>query len=188
MQAKLKARLKRIVCSRALWVTVVCLAAYVILGLTLPLQPFLELVRIFQATTALVAVVAFSADAWESLTSKDESDEPTNSLIIGVFLQHVAMFWTGVWLLLYRLAEHPEWMLNVLLFGFMSGWLSSIAAVLHVWAPGVLRSPCHDATVPPLRLRMAGLAAALGMFGVLVVLATRPNASRIVEALHPWIW
>lgn len=180
-----KARLRRFVGCRVFWTTVVCIIAYFALGFALPEQPFLELVRILQAVTAIVVVIAFSVDAWESLTS--ETTDRTDSIVIGIFLQHVSLFWIGFWLLLYRLSGRPEWMLNTLFFGFWGGWLSSLAALLHVWAPGVLRRADSEGEIPPSRLRAVSLAAALGVFGVLVVLATQPNARWLVESIRPWV-
>jgi hypothetical protein len=185
MASDTKAQLRRFVGCRVFWTAIGCIIAYFVLGLALPEQPFLELIRILQATTAIVVVIAFSADAWESITSKDT--DRTDSIVLGIFLQHVSLFWIGFWLLLYRLSGRPEWMLNTLFFGFWGGWLSSLAALLHVWAPGVLRRVDNDAEVPTARLRAVGVAAALGVFGVLVVLATQPNARWLVESLRPWV-
>jgi hypothetical protein len=185
MTSDTKTRFRRFIGCRVFWTTIICIVVYFILGFSLPEQPFLELVRILQATTSIVVAIAFSADAWESLTS--EKADKTDSIVIGIFLQHVCLFWIGFWLLLYRLSMRPEWMLNTLFFGFWGGWLSSLAALLHVWAPGVLRRADNEDEVPTSRLRAVSLAAALGVFGTLVVLATQPNARWLVESIRPWV-
>lgn len=185
MTSNAKIRLRRFVGCRVFWTTITCIVAFFILGFTLPEQPFLELVRILQATTSIVVAIAFSADAWESLTS--EKEDTTDSIVIGIFLQHVSLFWVGFWLLLYRLSGRPEWMINTLFFGFWGGWLSSIAALLHVWAPGVLRRLGNEDEVPTARLRAVGVATAIGVFGILVVLATQPNAQWLVELIRPYV-
>jgi hypothetical protein len=171
---------------RALWVGMAALASYVVLGAVLPTQPFLEFVRIVMATAAVITAVAYGAEAWESATT--ERSDQTDSIVIGIFLQHFTLAFTGVWLLLYRLAGRPEWMLNTLVFGFVSGWLSALASSLHVWAPGVLRRTPETGEVPSVRLRAVGIAAALGVFATLVVLATQPNAIWLVESMRPWVW
>ena len=164
-------------------------AVYFLLGFMLPRQPFLELIRIVMAAAALIAAISFSADAWQSVTSEEK--HPTDSLVVGVFLQHTSLFWIAFWLLMYRLSgpigERSEWMLNTLSFGFLGGWLSSIASLLHVWAPGVLRKTDPEAEIPSARLRAVGLAAALGVFGILWVLAAQPNARDIIERIRPWV-
>lgn len=187
MKTNTKARLRRFAGCRVFWVTIACILIYVALASTLPTQPFLEFVRILQATTAIIVAVAFSADAWDALTADENEADPTDSLVIAAFIQHLALFFTGFWLLLYRLADRPSWMLDVLAFGFVSGWLSSLASILTVWAPGVLRSGGRAAEIPPARLRMVGVAAAVGVFATLVVLATQPNAQWIVDNLRPWV-
>jgi hypothetical protein len=170
---------------RALWVGIAAAAVYVLLGAVLPAQPFLEFVRIVMATAAVIASVAYSAEAWESATT--ERADQTDSIVIGIFLQHFTLAFTGIYLLLYRLAGRPEWMLNTLTFGFVSGWLSALASFLHVWAPGVLRRTPETGEVPSARLRAVGFVAAVGMFATLVVLATQPNAVWIVESIRPWV-
>jgi len=160
---------------------------YAILAAFMPRQPFLEFVRIFQAVAGVVVVIAFSADAWDSMTS--ERPDRTDGLIIGAWLQHICVCITGVWLLLYRLADRPTWMLDVLFFAFFSGWLSSLASILHVAAPGVLRKADHqDIEVPPARLRAVGLVASIGVAATLIVLASQPNVLWLVESLRPYIW
>lgn len=170
---------------RALWVTVSFVLAYVVLAAALPTQPFLEFVRILQATAAIIVVVAFSGDAWDSVT-RDKPDR-SDALIVGVFLQHVSIFVTGIWLLLYRLGGREDWMLNLMWFGLLSGWLSIVASFLHVYPVGVLRSGDSGEEVPPARLRMVGIAAAVGVFAILVVLATQPNVRGLLEMARPWM-
>src|SRR5215207_2772529 len=186
MKNDTRARWRRFFTCRVLWVSVACIVLYAILAAFMPRQPFLEFVRILQAVTGIVVVIAFSADAWESLVS-EESDK-TDGLVIGAFLQHITICTTGIWLLLYRLADRPTWMLDVLFFAFFSGWLSSIASILHVIAPGVLRKADTEAEVPPARLRAVGFAAAAGATVALIVLAAQPNVVWLVESLRPWIW
>jgi len=170
---------------RVLWIGIIWLVLFLALAKSLPEQPFLEFVRIVAATTSFVVAVAFSKAAWESVSS-DESDS-TDSLAIGIFLLAVSNFVTNVYLLLYRLAEQPAWMLNVYSFALFSGWLAAMAAVLHVWAPGVLRRGPNGDDVPPARLRTVGVVAAAGVFVTLFVLATQPNIIWLVEAMRPYL-
>lgn len=185
MKAETKLKLQRFVGCRVFWTSVFLTGAYVLLAYSLPTQAFLELVRIMAATTSLIVAVSYSVDAWESVTA--EQPDRTDSLVIGIFLMAVSGFVTNFWLLMYRLAERQEWMLNLLTFGFLSAWLAAFAAVLQVWAPGVLRKSADGEDVPPARLRAVGLAASIGVFAALVVLASQPNIIWVVEGLRPWL-
>jgi len=169
------------------WVSVSCIALYTVLAAFMPRQPFLEFVRILQAVSAVVVVIAFSQDAWEAVTA-EESDK-TDGIIIGAFLQHITICVTGIWLLLYRLADRPTWMLDVLFFAFFSGWLSSIASTLFVVAPGVLRKDdSQNIEIPPARLRAVGFVTSIGVAATLIVLASQPNVAWLVESLRPYLW
>lgn len=185
MDNEMRTRLLRFFNWRTFWCALTATIAYVVLAVSLPLQPFLEFIRILQATAACLVVVAFSGDAWESLTR--EKPEHSDSLIIGIFLQHVAIFWTGFWLLLYRLSGRQEWMLNQLWFGFAAGWLSSAASFLHIYPAGVLRPGDGIDEVPPARLRMAGVVAASGVFAILIVLATQPDVRGVLDWARAWL-
>jgi hypothetical protein len=185
MKTETKAKFRRFFRCRVFWITVAVLVGYSILGWLLPRQPFLEFIRILAATTSLVVAVSFSADAWESVTA--EEPDRTDSLVVGIFLLSVSGFITNFWLLLFRLADTPDWMLHILTWGFGSAMIAAIGNVLHVWAPGVLRKSPDGEDVPPARLRAVGVAAALGVFATLVVLATQPNAVWLVEAMRPYL-
>jgi hypothetical protein len=185
MQTETRARFRRFFRCQVLWISVAILVAYIVLALLIPRQPFLEFIRILAATSSLVVAVSFSADAWESITA--EKPDRTDSLVVGIFLLAVSGFSTNFWLLFYRLAERPDWMLHILAWGFLSATLATIGNVLHVWAPGVLRKDPDGLEVPPARLRAVGVAAALGVFATLIVLASQPNAAWIVEALRPYL-
>jgi hypothetical protein len=178
-------RFRRFFACKTFWITVLVIVLYSILGAILPRQPFMEFIRILAATTSLVVAVSFSSDAWQSITA--EKPDRTDSLVVGIFLLAVSGVISNVWLLLFRLAERPDWMLHVLTWGFGSAMIATIGNVLHVWAPGVLRKDPDGDDVPPARLRAVGVAAAIGVFATLVVLATQPNAVWIVEELRPWL-
>lgn len=179
-------RLARFFSRKVLWVAVCSVLGYVILASSLPTQPFLEFIRILQATAAVIVVVAFSGDAWESLTR--EHPERSDCLIIGSWLQHVSVFWTGFWLLAYRLGGRQDWMLNLMWWGFASAWLSALASTLYVYPVGVLRGGEGVEEIPPARLRIAGLFAAVGVFSILVVLATQPDVRGLLDIARPWMW
>jgi hypothetical protein len=168
------------------WTALSLTAVYVLLAVFMPVQPFLEFVRIAQATAAIIVVTAFSRDAWDSITRA--KPEPADSLIIGIFLQAISIFVSGIWLLMYRLGGRQDWMLNLLGFGFLSGWLSAIASIMHVYPVGVLRAARDGDEVPPARLRAAGIAAAVGVCCILIVLATQPDVHEILDHARTWLW
>lgn len=158
---------------------------YWALAYLMPVQTILELARILASTAAMIGAVSFAGEAWEVLSGKEK--DRTDSLVVGIWLFSVCTVITNFWLLLYRLAGRPPEMLNVLTFGYLSGWLTSVACLLLVWAPGVLRRGEDGVPVPPSRLRAVGIATALGVFGTLIVLATQPSAILVWDTLRPWL-
>ena len=176
---------------KTLWAAIVCTAIYWAAGAILPTQSWLETVRIAQATFALVALVALSRAFWYAITRRHP--DRVDVLTIATSLKEFAFLWTGLWLLLYRLAGNdsghkPEWMLDVLSFGFFAGWIPALSSILLVAVPGVLRR--DEATgedIPPAMLIASGAIAGFGLFLALVVLAIRPDAHSLVEAIRPWV-
>src|SRR6476620_4342638 len=122
---------------RTLWAAIVCTAIYWIAGTILPRQPWLETVRIAQAPFALVALVALSRAFWFAITRRHP--DRLDVLTIATSLKEFSFCWMGIWLLLYRLAGHPSWMLDLLSFGFVAGWLPALSSLLLVGVPGILR-------------------------------------------------
>lgn len=187
----LSSSFKKFLQCRTLWAAIVFTAIYWLAATVLPTQPWLETVRIFQATGALVAIVAMSRAFWFAVTRTHP--DMADVLTIAISLKEFAFLWTGCWLLLYRLAGNdsghkPEWMLDVLTFGFVAGWIPALSSLLLVSTPGILRK--DEATgenVPPGILIATGAIAGLGLFLVLVVLALRPDAHNLVEAIRPYI-
>jgi hypothetical protein len=165
-------------------------------GLFLSRQPFLEGVRILEATTSLVGLIAISLATWRAIARPDP--DTGDALIIFAFLVELCATVAGFWLLLFRLsgdagvAPAPEaralWMIDTLWFGFVTGWLPTIASVILVTVPGVLRdNPETGERVPPLLLITAGLVAGAGLLMTLIVLAARPDSRALVEAMRPWV-
>lgn len=176
----------RLIRNRILWVVAAASLIYWVGASLLPTQTFLEFVRIMQATMALVALVALSHAIWCALVTEDP--DRADVLTLGVALKEFAFWITGMWLLLFRLAERPEWMLNVDWFGFLSGWLPALSSLVLVATPGILiRDDKTGESVPPLTLILVGTVAGLGLFATLAVLAIQPNAVWLVEHLRPWI-
>ena len=175
---------------KTLWVAVACIVTYCAGAAIFPGQPWLEAVRIAQATAAMVALVALGPAIWISAVRR--APDRVDALTIATGIKEFAFLWTGIWLLLYRLAGNdsghkPEWMLDVLSFGFVAGWLPALSSLLLVAVPGVLRQDHETGDVPPSVLIMIGGIAGAGLFATLVVLAVRPDAHVLVEALRPWI-
>jgi len=177
----------RLVEHRVVWISAVVAGAYWLAGAFLPTQPWLEIVRIVQATCATAALVALSGGIWDALRRHDP--DRADALLIGTGLTQFAFATSGIWLLLYRLAYAPDipWMLSTLTFGFVAGWLPALASLLIIAVPGVLRRDAHGAEVPPATLIAVGCVAGAGVFAALVVLSIQPNALRVVEALRPWV-
>lgn len=179
--------------SRVLWVTILTSLPYWGIGPFLPRQPFLEGVRILQATSSLIGLIAISGAFWEVVKMSRPVRE--DWLVVSAWLMMSAFAAMGMWLLLYRLASEPgvistspHWMLWTLWFGFVTGWLPIVASSLLVCVPGILRdNPETGERVPPLLLIIAGLVAGAGVFATLLVLATRPDAKGLVEAIRPWV-
>ena len=171
-----------------LWVGGVSSGAYWLLGAILPNQPFLEMIRVVQATVATAALVALSRGIWDALT-RDDPDR-ADALLIGTGLTQTAFATMGFWLLLYRLAYAGDinWMLNTLIFGFVTAWMPALSSVLLLAVPGVIRRGPGGEEIPPPTLIGVGCVTGLGVLGVLVVLATQPNARALVEAMRPWLY
>jgi hypothetical protein len=131
-----------------------------------------------------MAIAIFARQWWRCLSGWEDC----MTLVIKAKLRRFLgcrAFWTAIVCTLSYVVL--EWMLQLVSFGFLSGWMAALANILMVWAPGVLRRAGQDAEVPPARLRAVGLAAALGLFGALVVLASQPNAAWLVERIRPWL-
>lgn len=179
--------------SRVLWVTVLTSIPYWAVGPFLPRLPFLEGVRVLQTTAALIGLIAISGAFWEVVKMRRPVRE--DWLVVSAWLMMSAFAVMGMWFLLYRLASDagiistsPHWMLHTLSFGFVTGWVPIVASALLVCVPGIRRdNPETGERVPPLLLIVAGLVAGAGVFATLLVLATRPDAKALVEAIRPWV-
>lgn len=171
-----------------LWVGLASSAIYWLLGAILPNQMFLETIRVIQATMATAALVALSRGIWEAVSRPDP--DRADALMIGVGLTQTAFATMGIWLLLFRLAYAPEinWMLNTLWFGFVTAWLPALSSLLLLAVPGVIRRGPGGEDVPPPTLIGVGCVSGLGLFGILAVLATQPNARWLVEVIRPWMY
>jgi hypothetical protein len=182
--------------NRTLWVAVTAAVVYWLAGSLLPTQPFLETVRIAQGTFSTVALVALSRATWAALVNPEP--DRADALTLTVALKELSGLVMGIWLLLFRLSASPVpctpecgravWMLDTLWFGFVTGWLPALSSLLLVTVPGVLRRDEETGeNVPPGLLVAVGCVVGLGLFAVLVVLATKPDARWLVEALRPWM-
>jgi hypothetical protein len=179
--------------SRVLWVTVLTSIPYWAVGPFLPRLPFLEGVRVLQTTSNLIGLIAISGAFWDVVKMRRPARE--DWLVVAAWLMMSAFAVMGMWLLLYRLASDPSavtsspsWMLHTLWFGFVTGWVPIVGSALLVCVPGILRdNPETGERVPPLLLIIAGLVAGAGVFATLLVLATRPDAKALVEAIRPWV-
>jgi hypothetical protein len=182
--------------NRSLWIAITATVIFLVAGYCLPTQPFLEAVRIIQATTSLAALVAYSPGLFYALCRRDPDATDAIALTIGMML--VAFNAMGLWLLVFRLAAAPEmaqsdslgrpsWMLDTLSFAFITGWLPSIASVMLMTVPGVLRRSDDGEPPLPVLLITVGCVSGAGLLATLIVLATKPDTRWIVEALHPYI-
>ena len=182
---------KGILRCRFLLAAIACVAIYALLTAVLPRQPWLEAVRIAQATAAMVALVALSYEFISSASSS--SPDRVDAITISSWLKDFSFFWIGLWMLLFRLsADTPDqrafWMVDTAFYGFVGGFMPAIASAMVAFIPGVFRrDPETGQDAQPVRLLLAGLIAGLGLFGVLVVLAVKPDAHALVEAIRPWI-
>jgi len=182
-----------VLASRVMWVTALTSIPYWLAGPFLPRQPFLEGVRILQATSSLIGLISISGAMWDVVRMRRPARE--DWLVVSAWLMMSAFAAMGIWLLLFRLASDagvattsPAWMLHTLWFGFVTGWIPVVASALLVCVPGILRdNPETGERVPPLLLIIAGLVAGAGVFATLLVLATRPDAKALVEAIRPWV-
>lgn len=179
--------------SRVIWLTLLISIPYWIVGPLMPRQPFLEGVRILQATSSLIGLISISGAFFDVVKMRRPARE--DWLVVSAWLMMSAFAVMGVWLLLYRLAsdasvvtDSPSWMLHTLLFGYVTGWVPVVASSILVCVPGILRdNPETGERVPPFLLIVAGLVAGVGVFATLLVLATRPDAKSLLEAIRPWI-
>jgi hypothetical protein len=173
-----------------LWAALACVGTYALASAVLPRQPWLETVRIVQATAALVALVAFSYEIWHSITRR--RPDRVDALTVAAGLKEFSFLWIGIWLLLFRLStdDHGQrayWMIDTAFFGLVGGWIPAVSSIMVAFIPGVFRSdPETGRDAQPIRLVLASIIAGTGLFAVLVVLAARPDAHALVDALRPW--
>ena len=157
------------------------LALYWIVGAYAARQPWLETVRTLQTVADLVVLVAFTVVVWRAI--RDGNPDDIGQFSLGIYLIALSGFGTGLWLLLYRLSGpiggRAEWMIDSLLFGFVSGWLNVLGSTLLVTAPGALRD-----NVPPLQLILVGMVIGAGMLVILMVLLLQFDATWIAKWLH----
>lgn len=190
MSSSCKKLMSNILSCKFLWAALAALAVYSLMFAILPRQPWLEAVRITQATTAMTALVALSYEFFRSI-SRDHPDR-VDAITVSSWLKDFAFFWMGIWMLLFRLsADNPDerayWMIDTAFFCFVSGWIPALASAMVALIPGVFRhDPETGVDAQPVRLVLAGVIAGAGLFGVLVVLAVRPNTHTLVEMLRPW--
>jgi hypothetical protein len=180
------------------WIAGAATLVFLAAAFTLPTQPFFEAVRIIEGTTSTAALVAYSPAICFSITNRDPDRVDALSLTIGMML--LCFVSLGMWLTLFRLSAtdgasmacdptgRAAWMLDTYVFTFITGWLPSIASIMLLTIPGVLRRDEQVGVDPaPALLIGVGCVAGAGLLATMIVLATKPDTRWLVEALRPWV-
>lgn len=169
----------RIVRSRTLWSALALFALYWPVAWAVPNGPLLEALHTIRIAICLMVVVAYAPICLEAL-ARDRIDRVCQ-LSLGITIGWGAALLSGLWLLLWRLAGQPAWMLNSDLYGFFI-WVAILGAVLHVTAPGAV-----DGVVPRRTWILTGAAFGAGALAAVALLVLRPDIRRVVEHLEPWL-
>ncbi len=139
-----------------------------------------EWLRAFQITVGYTVVVAYLPGIVAFLT-KDGEDATTQQLTTGIVVTWSFSATGALYLLIWRMAGQPEWMVNNEINSFFI-WGQIIGGVLHVTAPRKER----DQILRPHYLRMWIALTAGVIFGYMIA-EIRPNAGPMMEGVREYL-
>lgn len=140
----------------------------------------MEGLRVLQISLAVVVVTAYVPHAWAGL--KAPQADRVQQISFGIALAFIGVIGTGLWSLLWRLAERPDWMVNSDVNAFFV-FLNIAAAMLHVSAPGAISG------IVPMKSRIAlGLAFGAGACLTAALLTAAPSLRPLADMLQPYFY
>lgn len=122
---------------KATMLTAVLAMVFMISALFVSPRIFLENLRLVQAALSIAVAVAYIPFAWRVFVSPDA--EGQQQLAMGIALTFMGSAINGLWMLGWRLAGKPIWMLDSDIQAF-SVYLICIGASMHLTAPGTIRN------------------------------------------------
>ncbi len=174
-------RLQRLSRGGTVWSGIALILLYWIVAPLIPNNPQSEWLRVGQIVGAAAVMFGFSTAMFSIFREGDDSTPVEQRYVLGTLLTENGIFWGASWLLLWRMAGMPGWMVQSDINGFWL-WLICLGSYFK------LRSIPRADTDPP----DAGwsrvfvsliLTAGLGFLVIIV----RPDAAGIAESLRVFL-
>ena len=159
--------------SNVIFGAILLLGGYWPVAFLAPNHYTIELLRIAQAAIGVTVVTAYMPMALRALLSKNP--DRVGQLSMGITLGFSSLVFSGLWFLLWRMGGQPAWMLSSEFAGFVI-WMSILAGVLHVTAPGAI-----NGMVPRRNLIILGLTMGAAVAIFLLVEWVDPDVGVIVR-------
>jgi hypothetical protein len=115
--------------------------AYWPLAVLVPEDLFGTLLRVLQVAASVIVIAAYAPYGLDGLRSGHP--DRAEKLALAVCMGFVAVGLNGLWFLIFRLADRPEWMAGSWVHGFTL-WLVSVSSVLFISAASALRGAVHN--------------------------------------------
>lgn len=171
--------ISKLIRSRSAWAATILLGGFWVVTAFTPRMETIEFLRIVQISVGVVVVVSYAAHALRALL--EPYPTRVQQLSMGIDIGFLSLVLGGIWFLLWRMADQPYWMPNSRLAAFFI-WLSILAGVLHVTAPGAV-----NGQVPTRAKVLLGLAVGSGALVFLTLLWHEPDLRPWINALEPWV-
>lgn len=172
-------RLSLIGRSPTFWWGLVVILSYWVWAPPMDTNAQTEWMRAFLITIGLTVVVAYTPGVFKFLTTT--SPVQAQQLTMGIVVAWFGTAMSGIYLLLWRMAGQPAWMVNNDLNGFWL-WLQIVGGILHVSAPRSIENE-----IPRPSWSRLWLALLSGLVLGYAVAILKPDAAGFVDRLRPYI-
>ena len=163
--------------SRTLWIGVALIVAFWIIAALAPTVPQNDALRISRLSVAIAVTIGFGLSLVRILRARWPG--MTGTIALGIFLSWLGTSGSGLWVLIYVLANKPRWMLDSNINGFFI-YINMIGGFLHLVAYNAI-----DGRIPKAAWIRIGVAVGL-VFGLTAwFVLSAPDATALADWLKP---
>lgn len=158
---------------------VLSFAVFFAAAMILPPKLLTEMARIIHLSVALAVLVSYGKVGVMAMFKHHQSGH--DILAMGITFSFASHFLYGVWMLIWRLAGQPPWVINSDMTAFLVA-LATVAGLCYLAAPGSI-----DGHVPPRNRIMIGAATGVGFLLVTFTMLYPVDLGPLAEAIKPWL-
>lgn len=165
--------------SPTFWGGLAVIFSYWVWGPLIPADTRAEYLRVFGIVYAGFAFMAYLPGVVKFLTEKTPVE--AQQLVMGIVVLALSLVCGGIWLLIWRQAGQPYWMVNSDINGFWL-WLVVVGYFLHITAPRVL-----EGEIPRPNWSRVWVAFLVATALSLLIVHIRPDMAALAEWMRPYL-